>query len=171
MKNTLLTVIFSSLFFCSVNVQANEQGILDSFHKYGIKKCDSFIKKNSSLEGKSNWNYLISKHANGIDGPTTEVVLTTLYGSINDSVKTVQTYVESKQKCYLTEQWTISFKGTCQDNVDLNAWYVKDDLSNLDYKQYSNGHGVTMYAKEITVGNFKACLQEGFRQNQGRQDG
>jgi len=133
--------------------------LLNSFHKYGITKCDSFILENSSLKG--NWTYYISKHAGGIDGSATEVTVTQIFGSPGDTVKITDTYIQTSKKCFLHSMWTLTFKGACSSNVDGDAWYVKDPMPSKDYVQYTNAGGVEMLAKDISMGNFKACIQEG----------
>ncbi|KZZ47142.1 hypothetical protein A3758_35355 [Oleiphilus sp. HI0118] len=152
-------MIFSSVAYA----ENDNQSLLNSFHKYGITKCDSFILENSGL--KSNWTYYINKHAGGIDGPATEVTVTQIFGAAGDTVKTTDTYIQTSKKCFLSNTWTLTFKGPCSSNVDGNAWYVSDPMPSKDYTQYTNAGGVNMLAKEISVGNFKACIQEGFKRS------
>ncbi|ORT50846.1 hypothetical protein ST37_07870 [Vibrio sp. qd031] len=137
----------------------DDQTLLKSFHDYGISKCDSFILENSKL--KSNWNYFINKHAGGIDGPSTEVTITQIFGSKGDTVKTEDTYIQTAKKCFLRQTWTLTFPGSCSENIDGNAWYVSTKMPNKDYTTYKNAGGLELHAKEISMGNFKACVQEG----------
>jgi len=166
MKRSMFIGAVLALFFSTASyAQKDNQILLDSFHKYGIKKCDSFIEKNSSL--RSNWNFYISKHAGGIDGPATEVTVIQIFGSAGDTVKIADTYIQTPKKCFLTSSWTLTFKGSCESNVDGNSWYVSDPMPSKDYTQYTNAGGVEMLAKEISMGNFKACLQEGMKRVSG----
>jgi len=138
--------------------------LLDAFHEYGITKCDSFILENSRLS--SNWNFYINKHANGIDGPTTEATVTRIFGSKGDSVKVDDTYIQTRKGCFLRQAWTLSFPGSCSESVDGNYWYISKEMPNKDYTTYKNSGGVEMHAKEISMGNFKACIQEGSKRLQ-----
>ncbi|TKB50606.1 hypothetical protein FCL40_05500 [Ferrimonas sediminicola] len=137
----------------------DDQTLLKAFHDYGISKCDSFILENSKLKG--NWNFFINKHAGGIDGPATEVTITQIFGSKGDTVKTEGTYIQTEKKCFLRSTWTLTFPGSCSENIDGNAWYISTDMPNKDYTTYKNAGGIELHAKEISVGNFKACIQEG----------
>lgn len=133
--------------------------LLEAFHKYGIKKCDNFIIENSGLIG--NWNYNINKHSDGMDGVATEVTLTTFWGSKGDTIKTDATYIQTAKNCYLRETWTLTKPGACEENVDGDFWYVTNKMPDKDYATYKNKGGVELHAKDITVGNFNACLEEG----------
>ncbi|MCG5531602.1 hypothetical protein LRD18_12180 [Halorhodospira halochloris] len=162
MKNKvkLSAFVFVILAVTSGPVSANDtQILLKAFHEYGITKCDGFIAENSSL--KSNWNFFISKHAGGIDGPATEVTVTQIFGSKGDTVKVEDTYIQTPNKCFLRQTWTLTFQGACSDNIDGNAWYVSTPMPDKDYTTYKNAGGIEMHAKEISMGNFRACIQEG----------
>ena len=163
MKTNLLSLaIMSGLlggFSPSFVIADDTQQLLKSFHQYGITKCDSFISENSEL--KSNWNYFVNKHAGGIDGPTTEVTATRTYGSKGDTVKVEDTYIQTRKKCFLRQTWTVTGAGSCSDNIDGNYWYVDTPMPSKDYTTYKNAGGIELHAKEISLGNFKACIQEG----------
>jgi len=161
MKKNLVIVSAISFGITLFNpVLANDdQTLLKSFHEYGISKCDSFILKNSRLKG--DWNYFINKHAGGIDGPSTEVTVTQIYGSKGDTVKSEDTYIQTPKQCFLRATWTLTFSGPCSDHIDGNLWYVSTKMPNKDYTTYKNAGGVELHAKEISMGNFKACIQEG----------
>lgn len=143
----------------------DDQKLLNAFHKYGVSKCDSFILENDKL--KSNWNYFINKHTGGIDGPATEVTLTHIFGEKGDTVKTESTYIQTAKKCFLRQTWTLTFPGSCSENIDGNAWYVSAKMPGKDYTTYQNAGGIELHAKEISVGNFKACIQEGAKRISG----
>lgn len=132
--------------------------LLDSFHEYGITKCDKFILEKSKL--KSNWNFFISKHPGIKDSPVKEASIIQIFGSSNDTVKTDQSYMQTKNACFVHDKTTVTYSGSCSEHVDANYWYVSTAMSSKDYTEYANKGGVKMYAKEITVGNFKACIQE-----------
>lgn len=138
--------------------QSDNQRLLNNFHEYGITKCDQFILENSMLTG--NWDLFISKHADGIDGPTTEVSIIRIWGVENDTVKVDDSYIQTAKSCYLHRRATTSFSGPCESNVDGNYWYISNQMPGKDYVTYKNRGGVEMQAKEIQVGNFKACIQE-----------
>jgi hypothetical protein len=168
MKKVWTAAIACLLVSSAAHADADDDArLLNSFHKYGITKCDDFILENSRLI--ANWSYSISKHANGIDGPTTEVSLIRIWGDVNDTVKTDDTYIQTPKKCFLTRRSTLTFPGTCSENIDPQYWYVSNELEGRDYTTYKNGNGVEMQAKEIKVGNFKACVQETLIRQQGPQ--
>jgi len=145
--------IISSLF-----AKSDDKILLGAFHKYGITKCDNFILENSKL--KMNWNFFISSHNQDISNDVKEVSIIEIFGSKNDTVKVDHSYIESPNGCFLTKRITLSFKGSCESNIDKNYWYISKEMPNKDYIAYSNGKGVERYAKEIEMGNFKSCIQE-----------
>lgn len=161
MRFNFFLVLLPSLFISSTAFADDSQLLLKRVHEYGIKKCDSFISQNTKLEG--DWNFFINKHAGGMDGPATEVTITNIWGSKGDTVKTESTYIQTAKNCYLREAWTLTYPGSCSENIDGNFWYVSTEMPNKDYTTYKNAGGIELHAKEISVGNFKACVQEGSR--------
>jgi len=149
------SLIFSSQLFADIE---DEKTLLNSFHKYGMTKCDSFILQNSKLQG--NWNYFISRHNKEIAKDVKEVSVIQIFGSKNDTVKIDHSYIESPSGCFLTKRSTLSFSGSCSENIDGNSWYLSNEMSTKDYNTYKNKHGIEMQAKEISMGNFKSCIQE-----------
>ncbi len=157
----IISITAAYLTYSQAALANEESKLLKAFHRYGITKCDKFIKKNSPL--KTNWNYFINKISGGMDGPATEVTITRIWGSKGDTVKSDETYIQTAKNCYLRQSWSLTFNGTCTNNVDGDAWYISTAMPDKDYTTYTNRGGVEMHAKEISVGNFKACLQEGYR--------
>lgn len=151
----------------NAHAENDDQVLLNSFHKYGITKCDKFILENSRLEG--NWNFFISKHGSGIDGSATEVSIIRVWGVENDTLKVDDSYIQTPKSCYLHRRSTITYPGSCESNVDGNYWYVSNRMLGNDYTTYKNKGGVEMHAKEIQVGNFKACIQETGTRKKGSQ--
>jgi ribosomal protein L31 len=141
---------------------------VDDFHKYGIKRCDNFIMANSPLKG--NWNYFMSKHAGGIDGKSTEVSVIRIWGDGADTVKVSDSYIQTRAACYLHRRTTLTYKGACEENIDLDIWTMSHPLAGRDYKVYTNKGGVDMFAKEVTVGEAKLCIQETEIRKKGRRD-
>lgn len=164
-KKTLITLLFVGFSIASPVLANNDQTLLKAFHKYGIKKCDSFILENSAL--KSNWNLFINKHSGGIDGPATEVTATQIFGKKGDTVKIEDTYIQTAKKCFLKSNSTLTFPGPCSDSINGSYWYVSTKMPHKDYTGYKNANGVEMLAKEISVGNFKVCIQESFIRKSG----
>jgi hypothetical protein len=158
-KIIITNILCCSAIFSNPVFANDDQELLTPFHEYGISKCDSFILENSKL--KSNWNFFINKHAGGIDGPATEVTITQIFGSKDDTVKTEDTYIQTTKKCFLRSTWTLTFPGSCSDNIDGDDWYVSTKMPSKDYTTYKNAGGIELHAKEISMGNFKACVQEG----------
>ncbi|WP_036824765.1 hypothetical protein, partial [Photobacterium sanctipauli] len=162
----VLSSLSACILFSNVAFANDDQLLLKAFHDYGITKCDSFILENSRLQG--NWNFYINKHLNGIDGVATEVTLTKIWGSKGDTVKTDDTYIQTAKNCYLRQTWTLTDPGPCSSNIDGNAWYISGQMPNKDYTTYKNAGGIEMHAKEISMGNFKACVQEGSKRASSR---
>jgi len=159
MKKNLLSIVMICFATSSVIfAQSNEEILLDSFHKYGITKCDAFILKNSRLEG--NANLFINKHKGGIDGPSTEVSIITIYGKKGDSVKVDDSYIQTAKNCFLDSRSTVTNSGSCESNIDSNYWQVSLKMPDKDYTTYKNRYGIEMQAKEISVGDLKACIKE-----------
>jgi len=138
--------------------ESSNHRLLKAFHEYGITKCDDFIIENSSL--KKNWYFVISKHEDNIDKKIKEVSVIQIYGSKNDTLKSDDSYIQSSEACYLHSRHTLTFAGSCSSNVNLDHWYVSEEMPDKDYTEYKNQHGVRYFAKEITLGNFKACVHE-----------
>ena len=161
----ILLSFFLALNFNSLFAQENNQindVLLKKFHKIGITKCDNFIMQHSFIDNSkhSNWYYdliyIPQKNANS----TKQATLVFFYGYKNDSVKITYNYSQNDKECILIKVATGTFSGSCIDNVNADYWYVVNNMNNLDYIKYKNPGGVDMYAKEIKVGNFKACITE-----------
>ena len=169
MRKTYIAVLF--YFFTSsspVFADSDNKILLNAFHKYGITKCDTFILENSRL--KTNWNFFISKHAGGIDGPVTEVSVIQIFGKKTDTVKVDYSYIQSPKSCFLHSRSTITYPGSCTSNIDGDFWYISNSMPTKDYTTYTNKGGIEMQAKEISVGNFKACIQEINIRKKGKPD-
>ena len=108
----------------------------------------------------SNWYYnfynVQEKNANS----TKQATLVFFYGKKNDSVKITNIYTQNDKECILIKECTLTFSGSCIDNVNADYWYVTNHMNNSDYTHYKNPGGTDMFAKEIKVGNFRACIQE-----------
>ena len=140
-----------------VFAESDDETLLNAFHKYGITKCDKLILKHSKLKG--DWNFFISKHRD-IDASTPEASIIQIRGTKNDTVKEDDSYLQTQKACFLTSRSTTTASGPCKENVNGDFWYVSKEMTPKDYTQYKNKGGVELYAKEIEVGNFKACIQE-----------
>lgn len=160
MKKILVLVALAYMTLASgiLFAETDNKILVNEFHKYGITKCDKFILQNSKLD--ENWNIFISKHAKAIDDTVKEASIIQIFGNKNDTVKTDDSYIQSKKGCFVHKRSTVTYSGPCSEHVDLNAWYVSTAMPDKDYTTYTNKGGVGMQAKEISVGNFKACIQE-----------
>lgn len=160
----LITVLSSA----SVFAEDDDQILLKTFHKNGITKCDSFILEHGKLKG--DWYVLTTAHPGLNNGNFKELGLSQVTGSQGDSLKFTQSYIQTPTACYVSSISTVTFPGRCSDpgNIDPNQWYVKDKMAGNDYKRYENNGGVTLYAKEISVGNFTACVIEYHKRNQSK---
>ena len=155
----IVTLIFITA-CSSMSAVANEDDatLLNAFHKKGITKCDSFILENGKLQG--NWHIVTSTHPGLNNDSFKELGLIQVTGKKGDSVKITQSYIQTPTACYMSGVTTVTFSGRCsdRDNIDPDYWYVKDEMEGLDYKKYENKGGIDMFAKEISVGNFTACV-------------
>ena len=134
------------------------QKLLNAFHEYGITHCDSFIIKQNLL--KKNWYYILKHNTDFIDKNVKEVLLTVMYGAKNDTVKVNYAFMQTPDTCFVRTSSTVSFSGTCAKNIDLNNQYIYAENPEIDYTHYKNNGDGELLAKEITVGNFKACFEE-----------
>jgi hypothetical protein len=159
----LFIYVFITLASGITHAETDDQILLNAFHKYGLNKCDKFILANSKLG--ENWNFFISQHVDAIDDNVKEVSIIQIFGSKNDTVKRDISFIQSKKGCFYQRKTTVTYSGACSQNLDLDAWYVAKEMQSKDYKQYKNKGGVDMYVKEISVGNFKACIQESDSRN------
>lgn len=106
-KTIAAALVTSATLFSPIASADDTQLLLNAFHEYGITKCDSFIAENSALKG--NWNYFINKHSGGIDGPATEVTVTQIYGSKDDTVKTEDTYIQTAKNVFSAPHGRLPF--------------------------------------------------------------
>lgn len=84
-------------------------------------------------------------------------------------MKIDDSYIQTPKSCYLHSRAITTFPGPCDSNVDGNYWYVSNRMPGKDYTTYKNKGGIEMHAKEIQVGNFKACVQESSIRKKGSQ--
>lgn len=153
----ILITTFSST---SVIAEDDDTTLLNIFHKKGITKCDSFVLEHGKLKG--DWHIVTTTHPGLNNDGFKELGLTQVSGKQGDSWKTTQSYIQTSTACYVSKITTVTFPGSCSnsDNIDPEYWYVKDEMKGLDYKKYENKGGITLFAKEISVGNFTACVIE-----------
>jgi len=142
----------------SVHAQNNQDILLDAFHKNGITKCDKFIKNNMRLNG--NFNVFLSKHENGIDGPSTEISIVTIYGTKGNTIKFDDSYIQTAKNCVLHSRSVATKLGSCNSIIDPNKWFRTSPMPNKDYTAYKNKAGFDLYAKELEVGGSKICIME-----------
>ena len=160
----LLCLILNSYnLLAQINNEANNE-LLRKFHKVGITKCDNLIMNYNSIDNTKhpNWAYEFTYHKEYKTSPIKQATLIFLYGYKNDSLKTSYHYTQKDKKCTITKESTLTFIGSCSDNINLDYWYVASDMINLDYTKYKNPYGNIMFAKEIKIGNFRGCIQEYF---------
>lgn len=157
---TIKLINFLVCVFVANTALADNQKLLKMFHDYGMAKCDAYILENSGLDGKPNWSIDISKHDGEPSSAATEVILTTIYGSKGDTIKQNDVYLQTEKGCYLRTAVTAAFTGACEKNVDGDFWYVSNPLKSVDYTKYNNAGGTTMYARDLRLGNFDACIIE-----------
>ena len=155
----LLSIVMIYLVTSSTLFAQNEDKILlTAFHKYGITNCDAFIIKHSKLQ--TNWNFFLSKHMDGIDGPSTEVTIISIFGNKGDTIKVDDSYIQTAKNCFLHSRATLTNEGSCASSINSERWKVSLEMPNKDYTTYENKYGMEMQAKDISFGNFQACLVE-----------
>lgn len=149
--------IISTLLTTSVYAQTEvaNQNILQQFHKMGITHCDEFIEKN--IQAKGDWKFFLSKHAGGLDGPSTEVSMVQIYGDKTSSFKNDYTFVQTLKKCFLHKRGSIFAKEPCASAVDTEQWKIQFNLPGYSYKRYKNAKGIVLYSNAITADQ---CLLE-----------
>ncbi len=147
-----------NIFIQSADAKSNEDILLSAFHKNGITKCDKFIKKNMRLKG--NFNVFISKHEDGIDGPSTEVSIVTIYGINGNTIKFDDSYIQTAKNCTLHSRSVATKIASCDSIIDPKKWFRTSHMPNKDYTSYKNKLGFDLYAKELSVGGSKVCIME-----------
>lgn len=165
-KNILVLICIAAFNTTPAFADDDNATLLNTFHKRGITKCDSFILEHGKLKG--DWHIVTSTHPGLNSENFKEMGLTQITGKQGDTVEITQSYIQTPTACYVTDITTLTFSGRCsdRDNIDPDYWYVKDEMSGLDYKKYENKGGVTLFAKDISVGNFAACLIQYHQRNQ-----
>ena len=158
MKKLLLLLIFILSSTTNIYAKTNEDILLEAFHKNSINKCDKFIKKHMRLQGS--FNVFISKHEDGIDGPSTEVSIVTIYGTKGNTIKFDDSYIQTTKNCVLHSRSVATKIGSCDSIIDPNKWFRTSPMPNKDYSAYKNKAGFDLYAKELDVGGSKVCIME-----------
>ena len=158
LRFSILVILSSMTFYSNLFAKTNQDILLSAFHKNGITKCDKFITKHSRLNGK--FNVFISKHEDGIDGPSTEVSIITIYGDKGTTFKFDDSYVQTAKNCALHSRSIATKIAPCDSVIDPVKWFRTSPMPNKDYSAYKNKVGFDLYAKELTVGDKKVCIME-----------
>ena len=158
MKRLLLLLLLSITSTTFIYAKNNENILLNAFHKNGITKCDKFIKKHMRL--KDSFNVFISKHDDGIDGPSTEVSIVTIYGTKGNTIKFDDSYIQTAKNCALHSRSVATKIGACDSIINPSKWFRTSPMPNKDYTAYKNKQGFDLYAKELVVGGSKVCIME-----------
>ncbi|KTC94895.1 hypothetical protein [Legionella feeleii] len=159
-KNKYLGLSLLSLLSFNVFAITEDQGLLKSFHEYGMTKCDKFILHHASLKNKPHWSFDIEKPHAPLGKGYSVVGLVEVYGYKGDTVKKDFSFLETPDQCILTQRSTITFSGPCSENINGDYWYISNQMPEKDYTEYRNKGNAPMLAKEVNVGNFKLCIQE-----------
>jgi hypothetical protein len=156
------SLILILLFLVSINGHASKQmdTLLSQFHNYGITKCDAMIARSFNIEKIHNWTYFINHSTNKMPGEVYEATLIAVFGTVGDSAKLDFSFTQTPNSCELHKRITTTKSGGCEENINGNDWYLAEKALDNDYKFYKNKYGDALFAKEIKVGNFKACAQE-----------
>lgn len=142
----------------SIAAESSNDTLLKMVHKYGVTKCDRAVIENSSLKG--NWDVIVERHTDGISKDIKEVTIIQTTGSKNDTIKLDHSYIQTPKACLLHRKSTLTFAGPCSSNIDLDHWYISKEMPDKDYTEYKSAKGALLLAKEVSVGNFKICIQE-----------
>jgi len=155
----ITTILLLFIPFNSALAQTKAQELLSQFHKMGITHCDEFISKNVVAEGS--WKFFLGKHANGIDGPSTEVSLVQISGVPGKTYKTDYSFIQTLKKCFLHKKGQITEQQPCEKAVNKSIWNLQFNLPGYDYKRYKDSRGVILYAKDLP--NQQCLLEYEFR--------
>lgn len=136
----------------------DQKPLLDVFHKFGITKCDRYIVENSGLKG--NWDFFISTYGTPLDTSVREASVIQISGSQGDTTKLDDSYIQTPKSCFVHRRLTFTVVGKCSESIDSKLWEVSKAMPGKDYVRYLTKKGVSMQAKEISVGSLKACVQE-----------
>jgi len=158
MSKIFLLPILTLSIVSSLSAKTNQDILLDAFHKNGINKCDKFIKKNMRLNG--NFNVFISKHEDGIDGPSTEVSIVSIYGTKGNTIKFDDSYIQTAKNCALHARSTTTKLGSCSSVINPKQWFRTSPMPNKDYTAYKSREGFDLYAKELSIKDSKVCIME-----------
>lgn len=153
-KNTLYLLLFS-LPINSSMASSSDRNLLKNFHELGITHCDEFIQKN--IQAKGDWKFFLSKHAGGLDGPTTEVTMVQIYGDKKNSFKNDYTFVQTLKKCFLHKRGTITAQEACSSAVNPQLWKIQFNLPGYSFKRYRDKKGIILYSNELSANQ---CLIE-----------
>ncbi len=146
------TLLFAAHGFSAEN---NDALLLKQFHELGITHCDEFIKNNTRSKGE--WQFFLNKHAEGIDGPSTEVSMVQISRSNGISIKTDYSFIQSLKQCFLHKRGLITTVESCAKAVDSEIWTIQYELPQNDYRRYQDAKGIILYTKDLASGG---CLLE-----------
>ncbi|WP_454783336.1 hypothetical protein [Legionella sp. WA2022007384] len=159
-KKIYATFLLLSLQSFKVVALSDNEQLLKQFHNYGMTHCDQFIINQTDLLNKTNWSFDIESPSNSLGKGYSVVTLIITYGSKGDSIKQDLSFIETPNRCILTKRATLTSKGPCSQSINADYWHISDSRPKIDYSSYRNKGNVPMLAKEINVGDFKACIQE-----------
>lgn len=125
-----------------------------------MTKCDKFILQHASLQNKPHWSFDIEKPHKSVGKGYSAVTLVVTYGNKGDTIKRDFSFLQTPEQCILTERSTLTFNGSCSQNIDGDHWFISNQMPEIDYTEYKNKGNVPMLVKEVNVGNFKLCVQE-----------
>jgi hypothetical protein len=161
MKNKILLLMLLTFSIQALSAEkSSDDELLDLFHKKGITHCDKIILEHASLKDKPHWSYDIYNFPLVASKGYSEVTVVEVFGYKDDSVKFDLTFQETPNECTLTKRVTITFNGPCSDNISGDYWFIDNKMDFLDYTKYKNKNGAPLLAKEVSVGNFKVCIEE-----------
>lgn len=154
-----MLLLFNLLPF-KVFALTDDQNLLVSFHKYGMTKCDKFILQHASLKNKPHWSFDIEQPNKPVGKGYSVVTLVVTYGIKGDTIKRDFSFMQTPDQCIVTERNTLTFNGSCSQNINGDYWYISNQMPEIDYTEYKNKGNAPMLAKEVNMGNFKLCIQE-----------
>lgn len=152
-KYLALLLLISPFEFVSAN--NSDTKLLKEFHELGITHCDEFIQKN--IQTKGDWKFFLSKHAGGLDGPTTEITMVQIYGDKKNSFKNDYTFVQTLKKCFLHKRGLITAQEPCSAAVNPEIWKIQFNLPGYSFKRYRDKKGIVLYSNELSPNQ---CLIE-----------
>lgn len=165
-----LKLLVATLALSSSQIAYSEDDIYtitDRINTYGLTECNNFIQEN--LRIGQNWSISFLAFSEGLEiAPGVKVItVNSIFGTYGDSIKILQTYMETPTSCALYELGTITYDTTCQEAIDPD-WTLSSTAPGTDYVTYETPTGVDVFLKNNNTSNGVSCVAD-FQRNISQQ--